>query len=222
MHPLIKILGFIIFAILVSVGTLDAVVAGAMLLTVVWLVSRSYPNKRCLAMLRRMKILFISIFLVYLWFTPGELMLPALDNWSPTYEGLTLALLKVSALAVLILGVTSLLRLTPKDQLVCGIYYVSYPMTWFGMQRDKLISRTVLTLELASEPLLPRKSSRQKLALSQYMDVLVNKFVESFHQALEPETSLADLNVQIMPPPSIPQWLILFGFLGFVVAILWM
>ena len=172
-------------------------------------------------MLRRMKILFISMFIVYLWFTPGQLIYPVLNDWSPTYEGFYLALLKMLALAVLILAVTSLLRLTPRDQLVCGIYYVSYPITWFGLRRDRLIARTILTLELASQPAVRKEQSKQKLAFSQYMNALVNQFAENFKDAIEPQLLLQDLEVEILPPPSIRQWLMLLSLLIFVIVVLW-
>jgi len=220
MHPLIKILCFIAFAAFVSAGFVEMILSGFGLLLAVWVVTKTFPDGKSFGMLRRMKIFFISISIIYIWFTPGELIFPVLDEWSPTYEGFILALLRISALCVLVLGVTTLLKLTPKEELICGLYYFSYPFSMLGLNRKKLIARIILTFDIASSA-APRENNkiREKLSIPNYIDSMVDRFVQKIVGAIDVKNPPKELVVVISPPPSYKEWFVFLSLITFFTVI---
>jgi len=209
-----------VFAAFVSTGFVEAILTGFLLLLAVWVVTKTFPDEKSFGMLRRMKIFFISISIIYIWFTPGELVFPVLDEWSPTYEGFILALLRISALCILVLGVSTLLKLTPKDELVCGLYYFSYPFSVFGLNREKLIARIMLTLDIASSA-APRENNkiREKLSMPNYINSMVDKFVQKVVAAIDVKDPPKELIVVISPPPSYKEWFLFLGLIIFFTVI---
>ncbi|MDH5258174.1 MAG: hypothetical protein OEX07_09195, partial [Gammaproteobacteria bacterium] len=82
MHPLISLICFIIFAAFVSLGQVASSMLGLLFLLVVWVISRQLPAAKAWAMIKRLRIFFVSILIMYLWFTPGQLIWPVLASWS--------------------------------------------------------------------------------------------------------------------------------------------
>ncbi len=220
MHPLIKILCFVVFAAFVSAGVFEIIIAGLGLLLVVWVMTKTFPDETSFGMLRRMKIFFISISIIYIWFTPGELIIPILDELSPTYEGFILASLRISALCVLVLGVTTLLKLTPKDELICGLYYFSYPFSKLGLNREKLIARIILTLDISSSN-APRENNkiREKRSIPNYINSMVDRFVEKMVEAIDVNSPPKELIVVISAPPTYKEWFVFLSLISFFTAI---
>jgi len=87
MHPVIKIILFLIYAAAVAFGGATILLAGAVLVVALYLPGPGERLLLALRMLRRMRWFFLSIALVYLLFTPGRLLFSAWP-WGPTVEGL--------------------------------------------------------------------------------------------------------------------------------------
>ncbi len=174
MHPLIVFCCFLVFAVCVSLGDIRLSVAGLLMLVGVWSVLRCKPSPRAWQMLRRMKIFFASIVLLYTWFTPGRLLLPELDTWSPTWEGVMSGSERVMALVVLVLAVDSFLLLLPREKILAALYFFFYPLHVLGFDRQRFMLRTLLTLEAvqANRPILADKSAGSEHGFSHYLDRL--------------------------------------------------
>lgn len=95
-------------------------------------------------MLSRMRWLFLSLLIIYFWFTPGQ---PLLFSHGPTREGIEAGLLRISSLIILVGSVSLLLQTTARAQLIAAILWLALPLRWIGIKADRLAVRIVLTLE---------------------------------------------------------------------------
>lgn len=152
MHPVIRVICFLVLATSLSVGggwrhTLFA----AVLVIVAYSVSRRRGLAQLSKMLRRLRWLWLSLCVVYFWFTPGPALLSALGRWSPTVPGVQEGLVRAAILAVLVAGANLLLQTTVREQLVGAIHWLCAPLQLFGLSRDRFALRLVLVLETVPE-----------------------------------------------------------------------
>ncbi len=214
MHPLISLISFMVFAAFVSLGQIASSVIGFFFLVVIWLVTRQLPAPKAWLMIKRLRIFFLSLFVMYLWFTPGQLVFPSLDSWSPTFEGLAQGAQRIMALIILVLGVESLLRLLDRAALLTGLYYLATPFKFFGVKRERFIVRVLLTLEAAEIRTKPKKSPLPSSfafkikKIDQYLSEIGRRLAERMRLAAEPPAEIEPLTFEIMPLPHWIQWLI--------------
>lgn len=152
MHAVIKIISFLVFGAAVASGS------GAMLLLAVLLVAMLYlpgmgnahPHlKTALMMLKRLRWLFLSILVLYLFFTPGRLLWPGV-LWGPTVEGLQQGGLRIAALVLIVAAVNWLLASTEQDEFLSAVIWCLRPLVWLGLPHERLAVRIALTLEAVS------------------------------------------------------------------------
>jgi len=209
MHPLISLISFILFSAFVSLGNADVLFAGFLLLLFVWIISKQKPSKKAWMMIKRLKIFFISIFIIYLWFTPGQLVFPALDNWSPTYEGMIFGLERVLALCLLVIAVETLLRLMNRSTILCGLYYLATPFTLLGFSREKFIVRMMLTLESVIDFGSGKKKTNQpKKDFGDYIESVSERLVMRMEMALLEDVEHEPMTFNLTPLPAWYQWLV--------------
>ena len=208
-----------VFAVFVSLGQASSSIVGLLILLLVWLFSKQSPALKAWMMVKRLRIFFLSIFIMFLWFTPGQLIWPALDEWSPTYDGLIQALQRIFALILLVLGVETLLRLTDRPSLLVGLYYLATPFKWLGINQSRFIIRVLLTLEAASGNSIPRpgkqkldkENSNDKFDIRKvgvYLNNVSEQLAEKFNVAANLEIETKEVEFEINPLPSWIQWLI--------------
>ena len=101
-------------------------------------------------MLKRLKWLFISILIVYLFFTPGQLLWPDVV-WSPTVEGLMQGLLRVAVLVLLVAAVNILISSTDQDEFLSAILWCLRPLSFVGLPHERLAVRITLTFDEVSQ-----------------------------------------------------------------------
>jgi len=206
MHPLIRLICFIIFAAFVSLGQYSVLFLGGLLLIFTWLISKQGPSPKVWRMLKRMKVFYLSILLIYLWFTPGEIIFSLFDNWSPTYEGLFQALERILALALLVFAVETLLRLTPRNLLLTGLYYLAVPLVFFGLNRGQFIVRVMLTLDLVSSD-KQKQAQDNKLAFKQYLENITQRLADKITDTINMKTSNDPMIFELQAPPNKMQWM---------------
>jgi len=146
MHPVIKIILFLIYAAAVAFGGATILLAGAVLVLALYLPG---PRERLLLavrMLRRMRWFFLSIALVYILFTPGRLLFSAWP-WGPTVEGLAGGGQRIASLVLIVFAVNLLLRTTLRPALISAILWCLMPLAWVGLPRERLAVRIALTLD---------------------------------------------------------------------------
>jgi len=150
MHPAIKIVSFLVFGASVSFGGERALLFGVLLIVGFYLLGppeRLYPALRLLS---RMRWFFLSIAMVYVFFTPGRLVFSALP-WGPTWEGLHEGMLRVGVLVLIVLAVNLLLRTTGREALTAAILWCLRLLSWIGLPHERLAVRIALTLDTVGE-----------------------------------------------------------------------
>lgn len=150
MHPAIKIASFLVFGASISFGGDKALIFGMLLLAIFYLLGpldRLYPVLRLLA---RMRWFFLSIALVYVFFSPGRLVFSSLPSWGPTWEGLHEGAVRIGVLMLIVLAVNLLLRTTGRDSLTSAILWCLRPLSWCGLPHERLAVRIALTLDTVS------------------------------------------------------------------------
>ena len=223
MHPLISLVSFLLFAMFVSFGHINLLIAAMLLLLVFWIKNGSKPTPRAWRMIRKMKLFFGSIFILYVWFTPGKLVFPGLDKWSPTYDGLLYGGERIAALIILVFGVDTLLNVLSREKILSGLYYFFYPLHVLRFNRNAFMIRTYLTLEAVTEHRVSvtyRGEKRKLRRVGDYIDLLTNRIkqlIETTHlDKLEDE-----IVIEIDGPPVWYQWMFPLLLLAYFLGVNW-
>ncbi len=140
MHPLIRILLFLGATVLAPLGEAEGLAAAAVLLAALWAGARVPLDRHAWRAVRRLRWLFLSLFVLYAWFTPGRYLAPPWGAWSPTLEGLALGAERAALLVLIALGAHLLLASTRREALVAGLGLLQPRGSRFAL-------RLVLTLE---------------------------------------------------------------------------
>lgn len=209
-HPLIRLLSFLIFAAFVSTGDGASIILGFFLLLGVYFYTRQSPGRNAWQMIKRMRYFYISIGVMFLWFTPGELIFPFVADWSPTFEGLFIAAQRIIALAILVLGVECLLRLTSRSSLIVGLYYFSWPFTFLGVDRERFIIRVLLTMDYADSNNFNIDSEQKPTKkFTSYIDLMSSCLADKINHASHSSVAISKpITVNLQTLPSWQQWLL--------------
>ena len=151
MHPVIRIVTFFIIAISVAVGNVQHLLLACLLLAAGYVAVHAEVFSVNWKMLKRMKWLFLSIFIVYLWFTPGDRLFQSDYVISPTIQGIEIGFIRVASLVVIVFAVNLLIRTIVKDDLIAAILWLLKPLKTFGLPHEKLAIRMALTLDMVGE-----------------------------------------------------------------------
>lgn len=148
MHPVIRIVSFLTLAIALSVGGGWGHVGAAGVLVVGgYGVAHRRGLPHLATMILRLRWLWLSLCVVYFWFTPGAPVWPALGAWSPSTAGVQQGLLRAAVLLLIASGANLLLQTTAQDQLLAAIRWIATPVRLVGGSRDRLALRLALVLE---------------------------------------------------------------------------
>jgi len=104
-----------------------------------------------LRVVKRMKWLFISIFIIYAFSTPGEYIqyLPA--SVAPTFEGCFLGGVQIAKLLIALAILSILFTTSSKEQLMIGLHLLLSPLNLLGLNTNKFTARLLLTLDYVEE-----------------------------------------------------------------------
>lgn len=150
MHAVIKIICFLVFGAAMAVGNESVLLAGFVLVAALYLLEllRGVPTQlpNALKMLKRLRWLFLSILIVYLFFTPGVLLIPDV-LWGPTQEGLLQGLFRIVVLVLIVAAVNVLIGSTEQAEFLSAVSWCLQPLSWLGLSHERLAVRISLTLE---------------------------------------------------------------------------
>lgn len=152
-HPAVSIFSWLIFAIAVEYAAparLPWLVVAAVLL----LASREVWS-RFARLVWKARWLWLAMLILYGWTVPGILLWPS--EWSPTRAGLAAGILRVARLVLLLAALARLMSALTPQQIAAGIYLLSAPLAWLGLNRRALAVRLALTLELVEN--MPKPSN---------------------------------------------------------------
>ncbi len=149
-HPVIRVVSFFVLAGFLSIGDLNPLMMAAAALVILHGIAGGMHLRPAMLMLRRMRWLFLSLVIIYFWFTPGEPLFslpPALSAWLPTLEGMEEGTIRILSLITLVLAVNLLLQTTSREQLLSAIHWLARPLRLLGVSHDRLAVRMALVLE---------------------------------------------------------------------------
>jgi len=105
--------------------------------------------KQLLKLLKRTRWILLSLLVIYAYSTPGAALIGAWGVYAPTREGLLEGALQLGRLLAMLSGLAILLSLLNREQFICGIYALAYPLRWIGISRERAAVRLALTLQYA-------------------------------------------------------------------------
>jgi energy-coupling factor transport system permease protein len=225
MHPVIKILSLIILSVFSTQGGWSTLLlTGAVVLPF-------YFNKPALwnsagSMIWRLKWLFLSILLIYVFFTPK--VSASLTQLNPYVYMLLPGIFRVLVLINLILAVNLLIKTTHKDELLTALLWIFYPLRLLHIDIDRFLLRAVLTIEYIEILNLKLTKMKERIKpVDQSGHWLKKKRSAFFHQLNGSITILQELFAEVSKPaekeylidtieqPGLRQWSILLGLLLF-------
>ena len=101
-------------------------------------------------LLRRMRWLFLSIAVIYLWLTPGVPLFPGVPSfaeWSPTVEGLRQGSLRIMSLVLMVTAASLLLSVTSRDEVIGALHWMMAPLGLLRFPHERFAVRAALSLE---------------------------------------------------------------------------
>ncbi len=209
-HPAVKIVSFIVFSICLSLGGGTVLGAAFFLFIATYLVAGRDSLKGALVMLLRIRWLFLSIFIVYLSFTPGEPLWVS-SIWLPSVEGIAQGAYRVAVLVLVILAARMLMNTISQNGLIGALYWLLEPFKAMGNFRLTFVVRLVLTIEyvdrvqslLVSER--ERISSRNTSVVTKWGDYFFNVF----ERLVSKEGSGTEWQeLPLLDAPPLKQWCI--------------
>src|SRR3569832_92011 len=105
MHPVIRLVSFMMLSLALAVGGWLHLLLGALVAAVLFARAGAAAWVTIMPMMRRMRWLWLSLVVIYFWFTPGVAVVPVPDAWAawvPTAEGLALGALRIAARALMV------------------------------------------------------------------------------------------------------------------------
>ncbi|MFP4080512.1 MAG: CbiQ family ECF transporter T component [Ectothiorhodospira sp.] len=218
MHPAVKILGVILYIACVAQGGWPVLAAGGGLVAVALVRSGRDGWGRFSSMALRLKWLFLSIVLIFGWFTPGLSLFPVLGPFSPSIQGLTQGLERALVLLLAVGAVVWLLAGTPRERMVQGLLWLTHPLCLLGFPRERFAVRLVLTLEalprvqrLAGED--AAAAPRGPMGLRARLGRLGDRAATLFSDVLQAADAapLEPIHLPAPAPPETRHWLALAG-----------
>ncbi len=209
MHPTVRVVSFLVLAGFLSAGGSARLGVAALLLAVAYGSSGAPHLIGFWRALKRLRFLWLSLAVLYLWFTPGEALWTSLGAWSPTLQGVTEGAMRVGVLVLMVAAAQLLLQSTATPQLVAAVHWLSWPLQRLGLDRDRFALRLVLVLETvprlgaaqAPQPVQPPPAGR----FSSHVALLGNRLRGALAAAAAAPARRIELPAAAAP--AVWQWL---------------
>ena len=223
MHPVIRVVCFLLFCIALVRPDREQLLFAALLIAALLLTFSLSQLRRALGMVRRLRWLLLSVLVIYGWFSPGTpIELPLPESLWPTRAGLEAGLLRVLTLILILLAAGILLITTSRRQLIAALYWLLSPLRYLHLQPERLAVRLILTLEYVEQqeslwrapPASPAEHLRGRInRIAQHLGSMLPHLFEQAEQQARTEVSL-----DVPAPPSLIQWiwpvLLIAGFIA--------
>lgn len=217
LHPALRILGVVLFIACLSTAKWSVLLAGIAFVAYGLLSLGRLAWLEFYRMSRGMLLFYLSIIIVFGWFTPGELLWPALgETFSPTEAGLLLGLQRTLVLILCIGAVVWLLRASSQTELIHGLLWLSSPLRPLGFPAVTFALRLTLTLRMVPKVrrLVTRMIKKKGYDLTQRAAMLMHIILR-----LAAKTPVQYVTITPLPPPSAMEWIKLCGI---ITPIIWL
>lgn len=216
-HPVIRVICFIIFALSLALGPVEQVLLGSLMVMVLYFFTGLGVLRQAWPMLRRMRWFFFSILLIYLLMSPTEGAQGSGDGWVPSWDGLYHAGHRILALVLMILAVHWLLSHTSRQALISALYRLVFPLSLLGLSRERFAVRMMLVFELM-EPVQEKVSQQvaerkaQGKDLRAYANVAAELTCDVIANAEKAECHSIEIDVSDAPTPFQWGWVVMLTF----------
>lgn len=170
MHPLVKILSFLL--VLMLINYLSGLWLG-ILFGLVLIAASAMQFKNFFQLIRRMRWLLLSILLIYAFTTPGEHLPDVPVGIAPTIEGLQHGVLQVMRLMIALAALTLLYAGSNAAQLILGLYLLLKPFKYLGMDVERFAVRLSLTLQYVED--FTVRDDGKKLNFEQFKTMMLTE-----------------------------------------------
>ncbi|TPW14387.1 MAG: hypothetical protein FD130_1379 [Halothiobacillaceae bacterium] len=199
----------------------------AVVLLILYLRAPRSATLAALRMLKRMRFFFLSIAILYFWFTPhaitlGEASLAGLPSLAGIQEGA----LRLVALLLVVVAVNLLLQTTTRDQLLVAIYWYARPLALMGISPVRVAVRITLILGSVDEAQVMVRSvsaTRASSGLKKRIAALGALAGQLLHAAIsraqQAELTIVSVSQDYTGSPPGWQWFYPVGLLLFFVLL---
>ncbi|NIT62645.1 MAG: hypothetical protein GWO39_02210 [Gammaproteobacteria bacterium] len=206
---MIRIVSLLVLAVSLSTGGGAGLALGAAVLGAGYGLAGAPGLPRLMHVLWHLRFLWLSLCVIYFWFTPGTPLVPAWQDWSPTYEGMSAGLVRVGVLALMVAAAHLLLASTPREQLLGAVHWLAAPLAVIGLSRERFALRLVLAMDtvprvraLVRHPPPVRPSGRA----ARIAHTVAGLFHATLEQARRSEP--AEIALPEATAPPWPEWLV--------------
>lgn len=210
LHPVIRVVSLVVFIAGMSVASPAVMLAGTMLLLLVFSRAGFPAMDALLRMVIRLRWLYLAILVVYGWWTPGMPLMPGLDALSPSRQGMVYGLQRVAVLLLIVSAVHLLTRTTERSRLLAAVMVTISPFLGRKL-RERFAVRLLLTME-AVAPVRDIVGTALKTTpgSGRGLEVTAGRVRAIYSGVLEHAGQAAGRPVEIHAPESPPplQWLI--------------
>jgi energy-coupling factor transporter transmembrane protein EcfT len=238
MHPVIRIVTFLIFTLFVAFGGYSQLIFSIVILGLFYGLAHShFPWRTSWQMLKRMRWLFLSMLVVYFWFTPGKEVFSALENFSPSWQGIQVGCLRIGSLVMIVTAVNIIIKSTSTELMTGGLLWLLAPLRYVGLPYERLALRIVLTFNMISEiqyefDLLKRAKSDERVVNNGEQQAASQKFFQRLDRlgvfganlignilSRSQEIGSQPIELPAEPAPPVYQWILPFVlFAGFILV----
>ena len=208
MHPVIRIVSFVVLTAFLARGEIASVLVVTALLFVLYL----KIDGQAWLKLRRMRWLFLSIAVIYLWLTPGVPLIPgppSIVDWLPTVDGLWQGSLRAMSLALMVTAASLLLSMTPRDEVLGALRWMMAPLGWLKFPHERFAVRAALCLDAVT-----RVQTHVRTALAAGGETTgtwarIGTVAAAIFDSVTGEAEDADCAPIVLPepvPPPVLQW----------------
>lgn len=152
MHTIIRLVSLmVLIALLAQPSWLR--VAVTLLVATIFISTNRVLVKSVVQMCWRLKWFYLSLIISFGWFSPGDVIVVTTlisDSYLPTQQGLLQGFLRVLVMASIVTWVTIVMKSCTREELVAGVIWLSRPVVWSRIGRERFALRLVMTLEYVS------------------------------------------------------------------------
>jgi hypothetical protein len=205
MHPVIRVISYLVVAAGLALGGRGSLFVGIAILILSLLGTRSRELLAACRGVWALRWLWCSVFSVYLAFTPGNRILPGWDV--PSFEGVNEGLARVASLALIVVYVGWLTRATDREELVGGLYAIARGVGICQRIAARLAVRTLLCLEAVPRvrATLARSWAGRRSGAREVVPVLASLLTLAAQEGVGATPSTVRIAASGVPPPR--QWL---------------
>jgi hypothetical protein len=210
MHPVIRIISLLVLGTMISFGNPAGVVTAAGLVIALYFFTSTAYFATAWRSIRRLRWLFLSILIIYLWFTPAATG-GSESFWLPSIEGGIQGAVRMLTLIILVLAANLLLRTTTREQIVSALLWLTFPLHVIGFPHERFAVRMTLVLEtvIQARGLLDAERNRAAGSSKNPIARISATMTDAYKTAVlrAEQTPCIVIEVPDLVRPPIHQWL---------------